>query len=342
MRPTIVPRTGPDAGPAFSPKALSGRVLAGVLVLAGTALGAATGCATGDHPGLAGNQQHQTRGTAIQAERTADRSAVVAYVDGTAIRRSALWPGLVEAAGQTVLDEVVLDRLLTERFAAQGRTLTGADVAAELSALSESLSDDPDEAARLLNELRRRRGLGDDRFDRLLRRNAMLRQLVADEVAVSDAQAQRLYDRRYGPRYRVRLFTADSARAAQRLRARALAGEPFGELAARHSTDASAAQGGLLSPISPLDPTYPQAVRDALPKLDPATERGLSPVIALEGGFAVLKLEEVQEAQAVPFEEVKENLRRAARRQGERLRMEQLANALREGADVLVLDPALK
>ncbi len=253
-----------------------------------------------------------------------------------------MWGPLVEAAGGRVLEEVVLDELLQARLAALGVTVSAVEISAELSALSDALSADADEAARLLTALRRRRGLGDDRFDRLLRRNAALRRLVSKDVVVSDLQVRRAFVRRYGVRYRVRLLTADTAPQAQRLRARAVAGEVFGELAARHSTDPSAAQGGLLSPVSVEDATYPQAFRNALPGLEAQRAGGLSEILALEGGYAVLKLEEVLEAEAVAFEDVEAELREAALRQNARLLMDQQARALLAEADVLVLDRALK
>lgn len=264
---------------------------------------------------------------------------VLGYVNGTAIRQGDLWPALLERAGGEVLEEVVLDQLLRERFAQRGLTLTAEDIADELTRLSAALSPDADEAARLLAALRERRGLGDDRFDRLLRRNAGLRKLIAGEVAVTDAAVRRAFALRYGPRYRVRLIVAPDARTAGTLRQRAAAGESFSDLATQFSTDPSAAQGGLLSPISPADPTYPQVLRNILPELEPQKPSG---VVALDGGFGILWLEETVPAQPVAWDDVREALAQEVRAQAERLLMEQTARAMLQAADVLILDPALK
>ncbi len=269
-------------------------------------------------------------------------SPIVAYVAGQPIREDTVLPALIEAAGSTVLEEVALDVLLRRELHQRDLNLSAGEIAEELSALSAALSDDADEAARLLRQLRDRRGLGDERFDRLLRRNAMLRKLVAADVTVAELQIRKAYQLRYGPRYRVRLITADDAATAQRLRARALAGESFSDLAATHSTDESRAQGGLLAPISPEDATYPQAVRNALPRLDPDHDAGLSPILALDGGYAVLKLEEALPPQDVSYETARDELAQSVRRQNERLLMEQQARALLDEAEVLVLNPELK
>lgn len=275
----------------------------------------------------------------------ADRSPIVAYVHGQPLRRDTLWPALVEAAGPIVLDEFVLDAAIQRRLQRENVTLTAPDIAAELDLLAAALDNNPDTAARLLAELRQRRGLGDDRFDRLLRRNAGLRALVAEDADLPadqlDAQARRLFVQRHGPTFRVRLLTADTPGDARKLRQRVLNGEAFADVAAEHSTDASAAQGGLLSPINPADPTYPQAVRAVLSRLDPDVDAGLSDVLALDGGYAVLQLLEALPADDVAYESVAEELRLRARRNNERLLMEQLAGALRDEADLLVTDRAM-
>ncbi|MEM8495691.1 MAG: peptidyl-prolyl cis-trans isomerase, partial [Planctomycetota bacterium] len=267
---------------------------------------------------------------------------IVAYVDGQPIRRDAMWPALTEAAGALVLDEFVLDGALERRLDQEGLTVTAAQIDAEQALLREALADDPDQSARLLAELRERRGLGDDRFDRLLRRNAGLRMLIADDAQLApaqlEAQARRAFAREFGPAYRVRLVTADTAAEAEALRRRVLRGESFADVAAQHSTDPSRDRGGLLSPISPADATYPQVLRDALPKLDAEHNAGLSPVLALDGGYAVVQLVGVLPAQNVAYDENRDRLLREVRHGNQRLLMEQLAGALRAETDVLITD----
>ncbi|NBC10603.1 MAG: hypothetical protein GVY24_02560 [Planctomycetes bacterium] len=263
----------------------------------------------------------------------------VAYIDARALTAGDLRASLYEAAGGEVLADLVLDRAVAQALADRGLEPDAADLAAEKRRLLETLSDDPDTAARLLNELRNTRGLGQARFEALLRRSAGLRKLVADRVEVTDAALQRQYLLRHGPRYRVRLLVTATADEANKLRRQALDGTPFSDLAALHSIDPSAAQGGLLSPISPADTSYPQAVRNALPKLD---AEAISPVLALGDRFAVLKLEDKIKADDVALDDVRNELASAVRRRGERLLMEQQARELLAAAEVVVLDPALK
>jgi parvulin-like peptidyl-prolyl isomerase len=265
-----------------------------------------------------------------------------AYIDGVAVSRDDLYQQLVEAQGGQILSELLLDRAVTRKLKEQRVALTDADLDAERERLLANLSADRDQATRLLNTMREQRGLGERRFASLLRRNAGLRKLVADNIVVADAAVEQAYALRFGPRYRVRLITANDVDTLNKARRRVLAGQPFTDLAVELSTDASAAQGGLLSPISTLDATYPKAIRDALPELSTQDRAArLSPAIALPEGYALLWLEGVINPQAPPIESVRAQIERSVRLELERVRMQQLARVLIGQANVVVLDPAL-
>ncbi|MEM9420755.1 MAG: peptidylprolyl isomerase, partial [Planctomycetota bacterium] len=101
----------------------------------------------------------------------------------------------------------------------------------------------------------------------------------------------------------------------------------------------SKAQGGLLSPIRPEDTSYPSAMRQAIDGLEVGQ---VSQPIAIDGGFALLKLEEKIAAAEVEFDDVKDSLELAVRGRTERVLMQQLARELLSGAELVVLDPTLK
>ncbi len=246
---------------------------------------------------------------------------------------------MVEAGGGAVLEEMVLDRLLADRLQRQGVTIAPEQIDAERDNVLALLDPDPDQALRLLIEMRQRRGLGDDRFGRLLRRNAGLRALVRDEVEVGDMAIRQAFEAEYGPRDQGRIIVVESLQAASDLAAKARAGESFIDLAIAHSTDASRAQGGLLDPISSADTSYPQAIRNVLGQLQVGA---VSDPVALDNGFAVLKLERKIPARAVKLDDVKEAMALRVRRQLESLRMQQLARTMLAQADVVVFDGSLQ
>lgn len=270
----------------------------------------------------------------------------IAYINGEAVTAGDLRPPLMELAGGQVLSEVVLDRMIRDRLADQGLALTPELIEAERALLVEAVTpgaemDSKDETALLLRELRHRRGLGESRFASLLRRNAGLRLLVRGEVEVTPQAIQQAYQLAYGPAYTARILVVPTAREANRLRDRLIAGEAaFADLAVEHSTDASSVQGGLLAPISPVDPAFPRIVRDALVQLDRAGE-SLSGALALDHGYALVRLERKTRPDPVELADVKQTLTHRVHRRAERVLMQQLARQLLAQAKVIILDPAL-
>jgi parvulin-like peptidyl-prolyl isomerase len=219
-----------------------------------------------------------------------------------------------------------------------GLSVSQQDIDRERDIILVSLSADEDEAARLLEGLRDRRGLGPVRYEALLQRNAGLRKLIKDQVTVTDAAIEQAYRLQYGPAKRARLLMAESLNELQKLQAQLMAGEPFAELAAMHSIDPSAAAGGLLPPIRADDTSYPQSIRDAAARLEPGS---VSEPLALDGGYALLQVEADIAASDVEFEQIREDLSERVRRQTERALMQQIARELISGADLVVLDPTL-
>jgi parvulin-like peptidyl-prolyl isomerase len=270
-------------------------------------------------------------------------STPAAYLNGKAVTQAELYRALAPAHGGEALAEILLDRAVKQRLQQETITLDQADLDAEKQRLLTSLNADPDQAARLLREMRDQRGLDEKRFEGMLRRNAGLRALIRDQVTINDAAINQAYALRYGKRYRVRLITTGNLDALTRARRQVLSGASFTDLAINLSTDISASQGGLLSPISPADPTYPKAIRDALPKLAPDTNASrLSSAIALDQGYALLWLEGIETPDNPPtLDAARVELEAAVRSDLERIRMRQLARTLIEQTDIVVLDPLL-
>ncbi len=276
----------------------------------------------------------------------------VAMIDHRSLSWEELGPLLAEAAGGQVLDEVVLSDAVAKKAAEQGITLTPSMVEAERRLFTESLaatgvSTDPDRAERLLAEVRRSRGLGEQRFKSLLERSALLRAMVraGGEVSVTDDDLQQAYRIRYGPQRRVRIILAATERDAQAALdrvngAHGEAAESFSDVAVEFSTDASRTRGGLLGWVRTDDPAYPRALRLAVEALSPGQVAG--PVV-LENGFAVVKVEEVREEPQPSMESVRASLKDEVTAVRERAAMERLARVLLEEArgKVTVFDRAL-
>lgn len=320
--------------------------------VAGAAVAACVlaGCAgDGVRPeaGLEASERSLRRNGARQAEGERPRvegDRPVALLDGRAVVWDDLLPSLAEMSGRRALDEVVLGRVLERACAARGIEVTRAAVDAEAELLLETyiatgLAETRAEAELLVGEVQSSRSLGSVRFASMLRRNAMLRALVRDEVKVDDAALQRAWDLRYGPVYRARLIVTatrdDAARAAEEV----AAGAPFGEVAAVRSTDASSARGGVVEPINPADPSWSVALRHAVARM---REGEVSGPIAVEHGYAIVRIDGVDRpADAPELAAVRDRLARDERLRQERSLMDDRARSLLATADLVVLEPSL-
>lgn len=269
----------------------------------------------------------------------------VALIDGRTITLEQLRPALIEAAGAEVLEEALLDDLLAREAEARQLVISREQIDAEKSLLLETftgngLARSPDEAARLLQSIRAARGLGDARFAALLKRNATLRALVAPDVSITESAIDQARELRYGQRYSARLIVVPTAAQATEALEALNKGEEFSQLAARISIDPSAERGGVLEPISIADPAYPSGVRAALRTLQ---EGAVSQPIAIDQGFAILRLDDTLPATTPPADDVAARplLERDVRTQQERLLMNQLARRMLESASISIMDRTL-
>lgn len=291
-----------------------------------------------------GGQRGGTRGGV-----TAESPALV--VGSETLTMAQIAPMLAEASGAQIIEELLITRTAERELARAGMGLTQEDIERERVELTRALASaegsvgagtDPE---LLIDSVRRTRGLGEERFAMLVRRTAALRKLVAPEVAVTDEEVVLAHQVRYGTKYRVRLLLTASERDAAVVLAElspldeSARRARFIQLAMERSIDASAGAGGLLEPISPMDPAYPMIVRTTLPGLTPGM---LGPVLALNPNYAVVLMEEVIPDQGVALASVEPSLREDLRRRQERILMDRRAQAILDATPVTVLDPSLQ
>lgn len=202
----------------------------------------------------------------------------------------------------------------------------------------QTLSDDPDRAVRLLEQLRASEGLGPVRFDALLHRNAALRALVRDQVNVTNDAARRMFDTVHGPKRQARLMILPTLGVAREATERMENGEFFGDVAVELSSDASASRGGLLEPISRSDGSYPEVLRKTLFDLETGE---ISRPILINDQYALLELVREIEGDDVDFDDVRDDMRRRVRLQQQRALMDQQARSMMRNIKVTIFDESL-
>jgi parvulin-like peptidyl-prolyl isomerase len=266
-------------------------------------------------------------------------AGIVALWGDTTITWERIRPILGELAGGAALQEAILDELLERRARERKVEPDEAALANEERTLLGYLDKDPAKAERLLQEVRSRQGLGPVRWRALLRRNAMLRALVAPDVEVQEAQVVAAHDAAHGPRRGARVIAVPDLRAAQAAADRIAKGERFEDLAAELSTDPSAARGGLVNAMSRLDPSVPAAVREALWAIGEVG--GTSPPVLVSSGYLLVRRGPDMPGDGIAIEAVRADAERAVRLAQERARMDALAQELLRGVDPQVLDEGI-
>ena len=259
--------------------------------------------------------------------------------DGSAVTWEELRPLLAERAGASVLEELFLERQLDQMLKARKLNVTAELLQTEERELVASLSDDPARAIVLLSELRAAQGLGEKRWKSLLKRNSAMRLLVQNDVKVTPDAVEALMDAAHGPKRQCRVMALPNLKMCAEARARLDAGEPFGEVAADLSTDRSASRGGLVLPVSRLDPTWPSSFRQTLWSLQ---KDGVSAPVLIDNGYVFIRFENEIPGDATTSPETRAVAERAVRRGQERIYMENLAKQLRQAQrNVTIFDDSL-
>jgi foldase protein PrsA len=280
-----------------------------------------------------------TNATRAQAEVATPTARPPATWKGEVIEWTELQPVLSERAGAVCLEEVLLDRQLAKLLSERRLKVEDAAIAAEERELLSGLSDDSARAERLLADLRAVQGLGDRRWKALLRRNASARLLVQDQVKMTPESIDAALDAAHGPKRACRVIALPDLKACAEAKRRLDAGERFGEVAASMSNDRSAERGGLVNPVSRLDPTWPSAFRQTLWALQPG---GVSAPVMLDQRYVIVRMESELPADA-PQPGDRAAAERDVRRGQERVQMEALVSGLRQSQrDVVIFDESLR
>jgi hypothetical protein len=276
---------------------------------------------------------------ATSTPAAAPASAPVAVIDGRVLDWRAFGPLVAEASGGPVLEEVVLEWRCETECTKAGVTVGTDLVLAEERRVLESLDQDPERAMRLLQSLKARQGLGPLRWQALLRRNAMLRAMVAKDIVLDEAVVEQARDALVGPRRDARLIVVADLVAAERVRAALRDGAAFPELAARESLDASAPRGGLVTGVTRRDAAYPSSFREALFTL---ATNAISDPLLVEDRFMIVQMLSESQPPAIEAAELDRRARERARIAQERVAMERLADRLLRTTSLSIFDEAAK
>jgi peptidyl-prolyl cis-trans isomerase SurA len=216
---------------------------------------------------------------------------------------------------QKILQEAIDDLLISQRSAEIDGEIDEATIAKVVEEIKKDYKiENDDEFVRALEQ----EGMTREELKRNIARSMLMRRYfvreVEPQVKVSEADARAYYESRKASEYthpelvelREILIPEKAGEAkAREIAARARAGEDFAGLASSHSSSSTSASGGDLGRVAERD-LHPDLAR-AVAALEPGQ---VSDPVATRAGFQILKLVKREQQRVVPFDEVKEDIRR--------------------------------
>jgi foldase protein PrsA len=277
-------------------------------------------------------------------ETTAQQAPqIMATVNGQPIYMDPLHRSLVRVHGLLIPEMLIHDLLIDQEAKRRGVSVGPEDVAAENDISLRNVfppGTTPDQRERLLDQLLRDRGLTRELWEATVRRNALLRKMVAPGVTVTEDLVKAEFARAYGAKVEVRQIRLPSVEEAQKILALAEKGDDFAKLARDYSTDTiTAPKGGLLPVFTRQDTFVPRAVRDAAFALK---DGQVSSIVQVGSSFHVLKLVKRVTPPQIEYESVKDQLSDQVRQRMIMGAQAQLMSELRRRADVEYINPILR
>jgi len=230
---------------------------------------------------------------------------VVALVNGEPISREEFFERLEEAAGEQILDQIIMEKAIAQAEGRLGVTVSEEEVQSELDAIKQNFASEEAFEAELS-----RYNLTLDRLLYEIRLNLILTKLSRKDVTVSEEEIAQFFEANkellHTPaRIRVRHILVETEDDAKEILAQLKAGADFAELAKAKSLDtASGAQGGEIGFIDEDSPIVEEFKKAAF-----NLEVGkLSEPVESQFGWHIIRVDERKEAVEATLENSRERI----------------------------------
>lgn len=253
------------------------------------------------------------------ATGNADRPDPVAVVNEEPVPLQELMDESIRHFGEEVLENMVNRKIIIESARSRKIAVSKQEVEDEVTRQAERFGVPTD---RWLAMLQENRNLTPTQYKRdVIWPALVLRKLAASSIEVSEDDMAREYETQFGQQVQARIIAVEDEAKAKKLLAQARKNpDEFGNLAKKHSVDASASSKGMIQPIRKF--TSDENFEAAVFALQPGD---ISDIVQVGEQYIIVKCEEV-----IPAREVAES----QREQIDRVIREQIEDRkLREVAD---------
>jgi foldase protein PrsA len=241
--------------------------------------------------------------------KQASELQAAAVVGSTTITQADWIRNLKEKYGKQVLDDMIEREVVFQEARRIGLTVDPKRVDEEIARIQESFGPEQD----FQTALKQQAGTDLEALRQEITYQLLLQELATKDVAVSEEEMLAQYNNhkdRYAKPMKARVWqivVASQTEAKQVLR-ELEAGANFATLAKERSIDnLTAANGGDLGWVTSLDRDLPDNLKETIASI-PLNED--SKPIPLDGQYAIIRVLERKDAEQLPYEEVKEQIRR--------------------------------
>lgn len=248
--------------------------------------------------------RHDTS-TNVSGAANLEDSPVMALVNGKPIYMHQLYDVLVRGQGLAMGQQLIVTEIVKQEADRNNVALEPQDIEREhqrMLADTFSTVEEPQQRERLLAQFLQEKQMPRVTWDMAVERNALLRKMVLPRLNVTDESLQREYTEHFGRRVQVRHIEVESLNEAQRMLNMLMDGEDFVELVRKYSKNPSAANGGLLPPISAASELPPAMLQVAMAL---SQEGQISSPVKVGYAFHILRLEKIIPAKNVSFEDAR-------------------------------------
>lgn len=250
----------------------------------------------------------------------ASQSSDVASVNGETITQKEFYAALERTAGEKVLQQLIIEKLLFQEAARLGIMPSDDEINLQIERIKAQFGGDEQAFIQALD----RYNIDEKRLRDEVALGAILQKLERQGVTVSEKEMQEYYETNKNDmtQIRARHILVDTEKEAADLKSRIDAGEDFAELAKEYSKDGSAAQGGDLGFFG--KGRMVQPFEDAAFALKVGE---VSDPVKTQFGYHLIKVEE----RKVPtFADVAPEIKEELTRQKARTQQEVIASLLEE------------
>lgn len=272
---------------------------------------------------------------------------MVASVNGEAIGESELHELLVKTHGKVVLEEMILLKKVHQEATRRGIQAGPERIAEELRLLLADMAPERSSITQqaLLDLMLVSRRISRGQLNLILERQALLRQMVDQNVQVTAAMLAEEKQRLYGPKVTVRIIVVSTLRQIEQVDRKLRQGADFVDLVRRYSEDrGSVRKDGLLGPFSKVDGAIDKEIRQAAFGLDAIGSR--SEIIKhidryKQFWWSILQLQEKIPAAETPLDPDEKDLEQTLRQRLLNQRMDELQKAIQQDSKHTIYHPSL-